>query len=119
MADLTLGEMLALQQALQDAHAHEWRPVDPSYGREAMLWMIEEIGETASIIKKKGDSAIMKKPAVRAAFTEEMADVLMYYLDVCLSYGISAESLAAAFREKNARNMTRDYTAQYKDMMER
>ena len=38
--------------------------------------MIEEVGECISIIKKKGDDAIMNDEAVRKAFVEEMGDVL-------------------------------------------
>lgn len=36
-----------------------------------------------------------------------MADVLMYYNDVMLCYGISADELKQAYTEKIERNMTR------------
>ena len=40
----------------------------------------------------------MEDPAVRAHFVEEMADVLMFYNDVLLCYGIPAEGLKRAFK---------------------
>ena len=38
---------------------------------------------------------------------EELADVLMYYNDVLLCYGITAEELKAAYTEKFHKNMRR------------
>ena len=38
---------------------------------------------------------------------EEMADVLMYYNDVLLCYGISEEELKEAYTAKFEKNMTR------------
>ena len=38
---------------------------------------------------------------------EEMADVLMYYNDVLLCYGISAEELKQSYSEKYKKNMER------------
>ena len=118
MKDITFGEILESQQALQDKNAGNWTPVSPDYGRSSLLWMVEEVGEVASIIKKKGDAAIMENPAVRAAFAEELCDVLMYFGDVCLCYGISPAELAQAFRKKHASNMQRDYKSQYKRKFE-
>ena len=53
--------------------------MEPEYGKDFILYMIEEIGECIAILKKKGSAAIMEDPAVREAFLSEMADVLMYY----------------------------------------
>lgn len=44
---------------------------------------------------------------MRRSLVEEMADVLMYYNDVMLCYGISAEELKESFTKKFERNMTR------------
>ena len=38
---------------------------------------------------------------------EELADVLMYYNDVLLCYGITADELKAAYTEKFEKNMKR------------
>ena len=79
-----------------------WSPVP-----ESMLWMIGEIGEVADIVKKHGEEAALQDPALRHALVEEMADVLMYYADVMLCYGISSDELEHAWRAKHARNMNR------------
>ena len=44
---------------------------------------------------------------LRKDLVEEMADVLMYYNDVMLCYGITAEELEQAYTEKFQRNMKR------------
>jgi len=67
-----------------------------------------------AIVKKKGDEAIMTDPAVRADFVEEMGDVMMYFIDVLMRYGVTADEFAAAFRAKNLRNLTRDFEGDHK-----
>lgn len=44
---------------------------------------------------------------LRKHLVEEMADVLMYYNDVLLCYGISEEELKEAYTTKFERNMKR------------
>ena len=46
-------------------------------------------------------------PGLLPEFIEEMADVLMYFNDVMLCYGITEEELKEAYTEKFKRNMTR------------
>lgn len=111
--DITVGEMLDAQRALQAANAGRWTPMIPEHGRSSLLWAVEELGELAAIIKKQGDKAIMADAQVRAHFTEELCDVLMYLGDVCLCYDIPAEAIASAFRGKHERNLHRDYLAEY------
>ena len=41
--------------------------------------MIEEIGEVVALLKKRGETAVIEDPVIRAHFLEEMSDVLMYY----------------------------------------
>ena len=77
--------------------------MEPKYGRDYILWMIEEIGGAAALVKKKGGGAIMAGQNVRHAFVGEMGDVLMYYFDVPLGYGV------AAYCEKHDGNMGGDY----------
>lgn len=59
------------------------------------------------MIKKQWHDKIMENEAVRQHFVEEMADVLMYYNDILLCYGITPEELKAAYTEKFEKNMTR------------
>ncbi len=42
---------------------------------------------------------------LRKQLVEELADVLMYYNDVLLCYGISSEELKSAYVEKFQKNM--------------
>ena len=44
---------------------------------------------------------------LRAALVEELSDVLMFYNDVLLCYGISADELKKSYSEKFKRNMER------------
>lgn len=113
MENLSFDEILSMQRALQAAHAHEWEPMEPQHGRSSLLWMVEEVGEMAAVIKKQGDEAIMRSPSVREAFVEELGDVLMYLGDLMLCYDISARELSEVYRRKHLRNMTRDYRGEY------
>lgn len=105
MLDITT--MQELQRRLQARYAGWWEPVDPARGLNKLMWMIAEVGEAAQILKRKGADGVMNDPAVRADFVEELCDVLMYYGDVLLCYGITPEEFEAAYRAKHERNMTR------------
>lgn len=113
--DLSISQMLALQRELYELHQDKWHPLEPEYGKDFILFMVEEIGEVISIIKKKGSGAVAADPAVREVFLEEMADVLMYYHDILLRYHVTPEEISEAYLKKHGRNMHRDYTAEYKE----
>lgn len=113
--DLSISEMMALQKELYALHKGEWTPMEPEYGHEFLLYLMEELGEVCGIWKKKGSNAIMAEPSVRQAFLEEMADVLMYYNEVLLRYQVTADEISTAYRQKHDKNMRRDYTAEYKE----
>ena len=115
--DLSISQMLQLQKELFDAHGRKWAPMEPEYGGEFILYMIEEIGEVISIWKKKGERAIVDDPIVRQAFLEEMADVLMYYHEVLLRFYVTPEEISRAYQDKHDRNMTRNYQKQYEEML--
>ena len=72
-----------------------------------LLWMIGEIGEVIDIVKKNGDIKAVEDEDLRKHLVEEMADVLMYYNDVLLCYGISDEELKDAYVSKFEKNMKR------------
>lgn len=113
MRDMRISDMLRMQRELYELHRDQWLPLQAEYGRNYILWMMEEVGECIAIIKKKGDAAIMENEQVRQNFCEEMSDVLMYFNDTLLRYGITAEELSEAYVRKHAKNMGRDYEAEY------
>lgn len=114
MPDLKISEMLEMQRELFEPHKDKWHPMEPEYGRNFVLYMVEEIGECIAIIKKKGDRAIAENSAVREAFCEEMCDVLMYFSDALLRYGITADELSKAYLRKHERNMGRNFDEEYR-----
>ncbi len=111
MDDMRISDMMARQRALHARHTHDWSPVEPAWGKDSLLWLVEELGETIAIIKKKGPSAVMEDESVRAHFCEEMSDVLMYWTDALLCFGVTPEEITAAFEAKSDRNLTRDFAA--------
>lgn len=113
--DLSIAEMMELQKELYKLHEGEWTPMEPEYGHEFLLYLMEELGEVCGIWKKKGSSAIMEDPAVRQAFLEEMSDVLMYYHEVLLRFHATPEEISDAYVRKHRHNMGRDYSGEYKE----
>ena len=107
MEDFSIGEMQQMQKALQEKYRHKWEPICPEVGKNKLLWMIGEIGEVIDIVKKHGGENAAANEDVRVQLVEELADVLMYYNDVLLCYGIGAEELNRAYTEKFEKNMTR------------
>ena len=73
----------------------------------AVMGLCGESGEVIDIVKKNGGEAACTDPALRGALVEELADVLMYYNDVLLCYGISADELKQIYAEKFEKNMGR------------
>lgn len=107
MDDFSINEMLEMQRTLQKQYKDKWKPVNPERGKDQLLWMIGEIGEVIDIIKKHGGDAASQDKDLRADLIEEMADVLMYYNDVLLCYGISTEELKQSYIRKFEKNMKR------------
>ena len=113
--DLSISQMMQLQRELFAPHKDTWPPMEPEFGKDYVLFMIEEIGEVIAILKKKGSSAVMEDPDVREAFLSEMADVLMYYQDILLRFHVTPEEISEAYVKKHGYDMTRDYTKEYKE----
>lgn len=107
MGHFSISDMLAMQQALQKKYKDKWEPICPEAGKHKLLWMLGEVGEVIDVIKKNGDQKAVEDTALRQHLVEEMADVLMYYNDVLLCYGISEEELKEAYTAKFEKNMTR------------
>lgn len=107
MERLDVHTMQAMQKALQEKYREQWGGLYPEKAKQMLLWMIAEVGEAAQVIKKRGSDAIMEDGGVRADFVEEMCDVMMYFHDVLLCFGITPEEFAEIYRKKHERNMNR------------
>ncbi len=107
MTDFSINEMQEMQKTLQEQYKDKWEPICPDTGKNKLLWMIGEIGEVIDVVKKNGAKKATEDPAIRKDLVEELADVLMYYNDVMLCYGITAEELKKTYSEKFKTNMKR------------
>lgn len=107
MKDLSVNEMLEMQKKLQEKYQGKWEPIGPETGKNKLLWMICEMGEVIDIVKKNGGTKACEDAIIRKDLVEELADVLMFYHDVLLCYGITADELMQAYKQKFERNMTR------------
>ena len=107
MTDFGMKEMQEMQRQLQEQYTGKWEPIGPENGKNKLLWMIGETGEVIDIVKKNGGTKAAQDPELRKDLVEEMADVLMYYNDVMLCYGITPEELKAAYTAKFEKNMKR------------
>ena len=107
MPGFDMSEMQEMQKTLQEKYKHTWESICPETGQNKLLWMIGEIGEVIDIVKKHGGTKASTDEKLREDLVEEMADVLMYYNDVMLCYGITAEELKQAYTEKFEKNMKR------------
>ncbi len=107
MNDFTIDEMMEMQRALQDKYRDKWEGISPDVGKNKLLWMVGEIGEVVDIVKKHGGKKACYDEELRVQLIEEMADVLMYYNDILLCYGITSDELKSAYTEKFQKNMKR------------
>ena len=107
MSDFSINEMQEMQKSLQNKYKDKWEPICPETGKNQLLWMVGEIGEVIDIIKKNGGSKASANAELRKDLVEELADVLMYYNDVLLCYGISADELKSVYTDKFERNINR------------
>lgn len=106
-SDFSISEMLSMQRQLQDKYKDKWEAISPEAGKHKLLWLIGEIGEVIDIVKKNGGTKACENDDLRKALVEEMADVLMYYNDLLLCYGITPEELKQSYTEKFEKNMKR------------
>ena len=107
MEDFSMNDMLEMQRALQEKYKNKWEVISPAAGKHKLLWMIGTRYLRVDIIKKNGDTKSVEDKNLREHLIEEMADVLMYYNDVLLCYGINADELKEAYRAKFEKNMKR------------
>lgn len=107
VGDFGINEMKTMQRSLQLKYRDKWEPIEPETGKNKLLWMIGEIGEVIDIIKKNGGTKSCEDSSLRNALVEELSDVLMYYNDVLLCYGITVEELKESYTRKYKRNLER------------
>ena len=88
--DLTISEMKEMQFELYEANKEKWGDRDSKYAKTHLLYMVEEMGECISIIKKKGIDAIMENQ-------------------------ITPEEFSNAYIEKHNINMKRDFERDNKE----
>lgn len=113
--DLTISDMQELQRELQEQFKEKWGKQKPEDANSHLLFMIEEMGECISIIKKKGIKAILEDKDVRNHFLEEITDVQNYYIEVLNCLKITPEEFSNAYIEKHEHNMKRNYEKEYKE----
>jgi len=107
--NLDIKEMMTMSYALYEENKDKWSPMEPEHGKDFILYMIEEIGEVISVVKKKRVEEIMEKGPVREHMVEELSDVLMYFIDCLNRYHISSEEFSEAYVKKFNSNMKRDF----------
>lgn len=107
MKSLDLEAILEMQRALQEKYQDRWTKLSPQSACRTFLWMIGEVSEAADILKKDGEDQVMQPGPVRAHFIEELCDVLMYFGDVLLCFGIDPQTFCEAYVQKHSRNMNR------------
>ena len=107
MDDFSINQMLEMQRELQERYRGRWEPVSPETGKNKLLWMVGEVGEVIDIVKKNGHDRAVGDPELRERLVEELSDVLMYFGDVMLCYGITADELKRVYTDKFKRSMDR------------
>lgn len=113
--DLSISEMQNMQLDLYEQNKEKWNDMEPNAAKNHMLYMIEEIGECISIIKKKGINATMQDSNVRSRFLEEITDVQNYYIEILNRLKITPEEYSKAYIEKHNINMNRNYEKDNKE----
>ena len=82
--------------------------ISPEYCHRQLAEECTELAHAALKMVRVMNHETPKAPEeAMEALIEEMADVLMYYNDVMLCYGITADELRQAYTEKFEKNMKR------------
>lgn len=113
--DLKISELKEMQLKLYELNKEKWNDMEPQFAKNHILYMIEEIGECISIIKKKKIDNVMNDEHIRNRFIEELSDVLMYYIEVLNRLDISAEEFSKVYLEKYNTNLKRNYEEENKN----
>ena len=66
MQNLSINELIEMQNKLQNRMKDKWMPISPANGHFSLLWMYEELGEVAAIKKNVAITLLwMMKPCVQ------------------------------------------------------
>lgn len=117
MRDMTVRELMDIQQALQKKYEGIWEGDSPETAKHHLLYAVEEIGEVSAILKKRSPQAVAQDKDLRMKFCEEMADVFMYLTDTLLCCRVTAEEFQQAYREKADRNLKRDFVSEHREYL--
>ena len=107
--DLKISEMKQMQLELYEVNKENWGETNPKDAKNHILYMVEELGECISIIKKQGINQIMENKEVRERFLEEITDVQNYYIEILNRLKITPEEFSASYIQKHNFNMNRNY----------
>ena len=107
MDNFGFNEMQEIQKQLQEKYKDKWGGLCPEKGALQLLRLYGELGEVGDIINKNGSDAVVNDKAVRDHFIEELCDVMMYFNDIMLCYGVSPDELKEAYLKKHEINMSR------------
>ncbi len=105
--EFTVNEMMAMQRSMLEKYKEWWEDLTPESGKHHLLWMLGEAGEVIDVIKKEPNEILMEKGPVREHLIEELVDVMMFYNDVLLCYGITSEEFKDVYVRKYKRNLSR------------
>ncbi len=82
---------------------HHWQMQD--WIKHQALAIIVELGEVLDEVNYKWWKN--PKPLVKEAIAEELADILHFFVGMCLTAGVSADELYQAYLAKNNENLKR------------
>lgn len=115
--NLSINDLLEMSRKLHELNKDKWEPMIPEHGRDSVLYMIEEIGEVISVLKKKTVDEIMNTDVVREHFVEELSDVLMYFVDTLNRFEVSSEEFSSAYAKKYEYNVNRNFKKDHEDFI--
>jgi dimeric dUTPase (all-alpha-NTP-PPase superfamily) len=105
-----------LQQALQKMHGHHFDKMTieekENYTKDHVLYLLEETHELLREINFKTYKKT-RKPIKIENIREELSDILHFYVNLCLVWGVSADQIVESFKQKNAVNVQRVKNPQY------
>lgn len=111
--DIRFSEVLGMSKELWNENKDKWAPMEPEHAKTFILYMIEEIGEVISIVKRKSTDELMAQGKTREHLVEELSDVMMYYADVLNRFGITSDEFSEAYFKKHKRNLGRDFEREH------
>ena len=80
--DLSISQMMQMQKDLYERHKGEWYPLEPEYGKDSILFMVEEIGEVAEVLNKRAGRKASEEDDLQEQLGIELADMLHYIVAI-------------------------------------